>query len=111
MEATMPSYLVLYRSAVSPQDQIANATPEQAQAGMDAWTTWAEKAGPAIVDLGSPVAAVDSTSDSNGFLGGFSILQADSPDDLSAVLDGHPHTMQDGNTIESYEFLPIPGMG
>ena len=48
----MAKFLVLYRSKVSAVEQMAQSTPEQAQAGMDAWTTWAEQAGDAVVDLG-----------------------------------------------------------
>jgi hypothetical protein len=110
----MTSYLVLYRSPVSPQEQLANSTPEQAQAGMDAWTTWAGRAGDAVVDLGAPLGTAggkgSAGGQSDGYLGGFSILQADSAEALDAVLDGHPHLMQDGNSIEYYEFLAVPGM-
>jgi hypothetical protein len=110
----MTSYLVLYRSPTSPADLMANSTPEQAKAGMDAWTTWAEKAGGAIVDLGSPIAAAGTVgakaSSGDGYLGGFSILKADSTDELEQTLDGHPHLMMDGNSIEYYEFLAVPGM-
>ena len=42
-------------------------------------------------------------------IGGYSILQADSPEALAAVLDGHPHTMW-GGTIQTLEMLSMPGM-
>src|SRR6476661_6612305 len=108
-ESPMTSYLVLYRSPTSPEEQMASASPEPAQAGMDAWTAWAGKAGDGIVDLGAPVTAAGSvgakSDGGSGFLGGFSILQADSADDLGKLLDSHPHLMVEGNTIEYYEFL------
>jgi hypothetical protein len=115
MEASqMTSYLVLYRSPVSPEEQMASASPEQAQAGMEAWTAWAEKAGDAIVDLGAPVAAAGSTGAAGeagaGHLGGFSILRADSAEELDGLLESHPHLMVDGNRIEYYAFLALPGM-
>jgi hypothetical protein len=111
----MTKYLLLYRAPISPQEQMASASPEQAQAGMDEWMTWAGKAGDAIVDLGSPVAtvkAVGPVSDAGGgaFVGGFSIMEADSLDALEALLDGHPHLQMDGGWIEVHEFLAIPGM-
>jgi hypothetical protein len=114
MEAfTMAKYLVLYRSSISPQEQLAGSTPEQAQAGMDAWMTWAGKAGEAIVDLGAPLGAT-GTKGSGGsgggdYVGGFSILEADSEDALDAVLDGHPH-LEQGGTIDYFEFMAVPGM-
>ena len=52
----MPKYMVLYESTVSPGDLMEQSTPEQMQAGMDAWMAWAGKCGDALVDLGSPVA-------------------------------------------------------
>jgi hypothetical protein len=39
----MSKFLVLYRSSVSAREQMANATPEQAQAGMQAWQAWARR--------------------------------------------------------------------
>ena len=113
----MTKYLLLYRSAVSPQDQIANASPEQAQAGMEAWMTWADRAGSAVVDLGAPVAASGSVGASssagtseNAHVGGYAIMQADSADALKELLEDHPHLMLEGSSIEVFEFLELPGM-
>ena len=78
----MTKYLLLYRAAVSAQDQMANATPEQAQDGMDAWMHWAGQAGSAIVDMGSPARRSATVGDgypaSEGNIGGYSVLEADS---------------------------------
>ncbi|MBO9520536.1 MAG: hypothetical protein J7518_03280 [Nocardioidaceae bacterium] len=98
----MTKYLVLYRADVSATEQMGNASPEEAQAGMDAWMAWMGKAGDAIVDFGSPVDGGDSG------IGGYSILQADSREGLDAVLEGHPHL--EVGTIDVLEFLPVPGM-
>jgi len=77
------NFLVLYRSPVSARQQLANASSEQAQAGMQAWQAWAEKAGPAIVDLGAPV---DGESDVTGF----SSLRGDSRASVDELLADHP---------------------
>ena len=110
----MTKYLLLYRSNVSAQDQMANASPEEGQAGMDAWMSWAGRAGSAIVDMGSPVASAGSvgaaSSTDGSHIGGYSVLEADSLDVLKDLLDGHPHLMMDGATIEIHEFLALPGM-
>ena len=42
-----------------------------------------------------------------GFVGGFSIVQADSADAAKKIFDGHPHFEHPGNTIELLEHLPI----
>jgi hypothetical protein len=105
----MAKYLVLYRAKVSAAEQMSQSSPEQAQAGMQAWMEWAQKAGEAVVDLGSPLGVVEPGGDAGDPIGGYSILQADSPEALAAVLDGHPHTMW-GGTIETLAMLSVPGM-
>ena len=99
----MSKFLVLYRSSTSAQEQMASATPEQAQAGMEAWQAWAAKAGSAIVDLGAPLAG-------EGDITGFSILEADSRGQLDGLLAEHPHRHMSGASIDAYEFLALPGM-
>jgi hypothetical protein len=111
----MTKFLVLYRAPASALEQMAGATPEQAQAGMDAWMAWAGKAGDAIVDLGAPLAPAAQLGDGSPAAGpaqncGFSVLQAESTDAVTAVLDGHPHLQMPGSSIEILEFLAIPGM-
>jgi len=111
----MTKYLLLYRAPVSAQDQMANATPEQAQAGMDAWMQWAGRAGSAITDMGAPTSysgTVGATYPaSEGNIGGYSILEADSLDALKQLLDGHPHLMMgDAAGIDIHELLDMPGM-
>jgi hypothetical protein len=111
----MAKYMVLYRSPMSAEEQMASATPEQAQAGMEAWNAWGAKAGDSLVDFGSPVtqAGVVGAAGSpsgEGYIGGFSVLEADSVDSLRSLLDDHPHLMLEGATIEILEYLPTPGM-
>jgi hypothetical protein len=111
----MKKFLVLYRSTVSALEQMKNVTPEQAKAGMDAWMSWAGKAGAAIVDLGSPITSAGALTGPNQVgagdpqVAGFSILQADSQDALMALLRDHPHFMAPGASIAIFEFLPMPG--
>ena len=105
----MTKYVVLYRSGMTASEQMSSGTPDQAQAGMDAWMAWAGQAGDAIVDLGSPTSVVDPGGDSGDPIGGYSIMQADSPDALAALLDSHPHKTM-GGTIETLECLSMPGM-
>lgn len=99
----MAKFLVLYRSSTSAREQMASATPEQAQAGMEAWQAWAAKAGSAIVDLGAPLAG-------DGDISGFSILETGSRAELDGLLAEHPHRQAPGASIDAYEFLALPGM-
>ena len=105
----MTKYLVLYRSQTTAGEQMAQSTPEQAQAGMEAWMAWAQQAGDAVVDLGLPLAVVEAGGDSGDPIGGYSILQAESHEALAKVLESHPHRAM-GGTIETLEFLSMPGM-
>jgi hypothetical protein len=111
----MTKFMVLYRSAVSARDQMASATPEQAQAGMDAWMAWASKAGDAVVDLGAPLAEAaqvgpGSAGGDSAQITGFSVLQAESADAVTSILDGHPHLQMPGASIDVLEFMSLPGM-
>lgn len=98
----MTTFLVLYRAEISATDQMAQISPEEAAAGMEAWMAWFGRAGDAVVDGGSPVTGGDGT------IGGYSILQADSRAALDAVLEGHPHLAV--GTLEVLEFAAMPGM-
>jgi len=104
----MAKFLILYRAKVTAAEQMSQTDPEQAQAGMQAWMDWAQKAGDAVLDLGSPLGVVDAAGDGGDPIGGYSILQAESAAALSAVLDGHPH-LGWGGTIEILEMLSMPG--
>jgi hypothetical protein len=52
---------------------------------------------------------VNPAGDEGDPIGGYSILQANSAEALSAVLKGHPHTIW-GGTIETLEMLGMRGM-
>ncbi len=112
----MKKFLVLYKASQSGFEQMKNATPEQQKAGMDAWMTWMKKAQSFIVDMGSPLGS-SARVDKNGHaeatkndLGGYGVLQAESREALARALEGHPHFMTPGGSIEIVEIMPIPGM-
>ena len=113
----MAKYLLLYRSSRFAADQMANATPEQAQAGMEQWMSWAGRVGDAMVDMGAPtnsvgsVGAVGGGADPDSIVGGYSILEADSFEALKTLLEGHPHLQMGPEAgIEVLELLSPPGM-
>ena len=103
----MTKFLVLYRADASASEQMANATPEEQQAGMQAWMEWFGKAGEAVVDGGAPVMGGEAAAGAPAVCG-YSVLQADSRAALDTVLEGHPHTAV--GTLEVLEFVPMPGM-
>jgi hypothetical protein len=112
----MKKYLVLYRSSTPALEMMASATPEQMQAGMEDWRRWSERAGDAIVDLGSPAGAATSIGAPSGSIAdtevtGFSILQADDLPTITKLLEDHPHLKTPGkSSITAIELLSMPGM-
>lgn len=106
----MSKFMILYRAPQSARDQMANATPEQMEAGMAAWQTWSNKVGYAIQDLGSPLAHtthVGPGAASSDGVSGYSIIEAGSADEVETILDGHPHLTTPGGSIEVLELVPI----
>jgi hypothetical protein len=111
----MKKFVVLYNAPQSAQSQMAESSPEAAQEGMKAWMEWASRAGSGIVDMGQPLGAgkevsQSGTSDTNTSVGGYGILQAEDMDGALALLEGHPHLMMPGASIQVYETLDMPGM-
>jgi hypothetical protein len=111
----MSRYLVLYNSPVSAAELMASSTPEQMEAGMDAWTAWASKAGDAVIDLGTPLDSgthlePDSSGPGSSQATGYSIIQADSLDAATKLLEDHPHFQTPGGSIDVLECMSVPGM-
>jgi hypothetical protein len=91
---------------------MAKATPEQNQAVLAGWRAWSQRASGSLVELGAPLAepTVLKGSAAPGFVGGFSIVQADSAEAAKRIFDGHPHFENPGNSIELLEYLPMPSL-
>jgi hypothetical protein len=112
----MKKFLVLYKASPAEFEQAMKSTPAQQKEGMDAWNSWANKAKSQIVDMGAPLGksmrvTPGGSSPVKNDLGGFSVLQAESAEQLAASLKGHPHFMMGaGSSIEIVELMAIPGM-
>jgi len=108
-------FLVLYKSSTSASEMMASATPAQMQAGMEDWKRWSASAGEAIVDLGSPLGEASSVGGASGnadeHITGFSMLQAESRDAVTTLLEDHPHLKTPGvSSIAVLEVMSMPGM-
>ncbi len=106
----MSKFMILYRAQGSAREQMANATPEQLEAGTAAWRAWATKVGYAITDLGAPLAHtahVGPGAAGTDGVSGYSILEAGSADEVETLLDGHPHLTMPGASIEVLEVIPF----
>src|SRR5438128_8337611 len=111
----MTKYLVLYSSPMSAAEMMASSSPEERQAGMDAWMAWAQRTGNALADFGMPLGSSVHIEDGSSAPGsaevsGYSIVEADSLDAAAKMLEDHPHLHTPGGAIDVHEFLPMPGM-
>lgn len=108
----MAQYMVVYKGEAT---DMADMTPEQGAEIMAKWGAWMEKVGSGLVDIGSPFGPGSSVVD-NGSTGvpnaatGYSIVEADSMDAATALVEGHPY-LSEGNgnyAIDIYELMPVP---
>jgi hypothetical protein len=110
----MNKFLVLYRSSATAAEQMAASDPAAAQEAMGLWMAWMDKAGPAIVDggspLGDPMVLPSNGGQGDPQVGGYTILQGESMEEIAKLLDGHPHFHSPNASIEVREFLSMPGM-
>lgn len=108
----MPKYLVLYTSSDSAEETMAKATPEDQEAGMEAWAEWSRRAGNAILDLGAPLQPASTAGDAPSADGitGYSLLQTDEQAAVDVLIEEHPHLKLPGNGIQVLELFEIPGM-
>ena len=106
----MSKFMILYRAPESAGDQMANATPEQLQAGAEAWRAWASRVDYAIADLGTPLAHTThigpGPASSDGICG-YSILEAGSAEEIETILTGNPQLAMPGGSVEVLEIIPI----
>lgn len=107
----MKRFLVLYESSVPATEQM-KAPPEQMKAGFELWTNWMQKASGAMLDRGAPLASPFAVKGSApgvaGKVTGYSIVQAESRQDIDRLMEGHPHFHAPGAAIEVLEIIPVP---
>lgn len=109
----MKKFIVLYY-APQAAEQNMQANPEDMKGVMAAWMAWGQKCGAGMVDMGTPLGnamrvmpAGASKSDSQ--VVGYSVLQAESMEEATKMLEGHPHlNMSGGCSIEVHESMPLP---
>lgn len=111
----MSKFVVIYAAPESAEATMENNDPAAAADGMQAWMDWAGRAGQHLTDMGAPLGngreiSTTGTSDTAAGVGGYSILEAEDMDQALALMDGHPHLMMPGASIQVYPALDIPGM-
>jgi len=98
----MAKYLITYHGAQPPSDP---AVMEQAKA---AFGQWLQTAGSAVVDPGAPTRLVKQVSKENPVgaveIGGYSIIEAASLDEVLKMLKSHPFVGR-GGTLQVNEVM------
>lgn len=108
----MSKFIILYKGPATDMDAIPD---EKKNEVMQAWKVWMEKLGPAIADIGAPMALGSSVVDdgSEGAaaeLSGYTIIEADDMEGAKALVDGHPFLSEgQGNfAVDVFELMPVP---
>jgi hypothetical protein len=110
----MARFIVLYRAPQEVAERFATATPEQARAGVQLWTDRFTRLGPALVDPGRPLGNAKTVTRDGAAAGpteviGMTILQADTMEDVLALVQDHHHLdWSDACSITVLEEMPIP---
>lgn len=109
----MKKFIVIYRAPQSWKEGMKNASPEDMKKGMEPWMAWAERCGSGLVDMGAPLGnahkmSKDNHGPSESDVVGYSILQAESWDEVGKMMDGHPHlSWASGCEIDIYESMKM----
>jgi hypothetical protein len=100
----MSRFLVTYHGPGMPDDP---AMIEQAKA---AFVAWVGQAGDAIVDPVAPVRMVRQVASAEATppaeIGGYSIIEAETPEAAAAVLGSHPYVAR-GGTLQINQVLDV----
>ena len=103
----MGDFVLLYSGGSMPE------TEEEQAAVMKAWDAWFTEIGGALKDGGNPfapaakqVGADGSVSDAQPLHTGYTIVQADSLDEATAIAKGSP-VLQGGASITVYETFQV----
>ncbi len=112
----MPKFLIIHNADERSREFMAKFSAEEKQAGMAAWMAWKDEAEKTVkFEWGLPLQPVarvtpQGEADCDNQASGYSIIEADSKDDVVAVLKNHPHLERDGATMDVLEMIPISEM-
>lgn len=107
----MSKFIYLYRG---PATQVEAFTEEQSAEQMKAWGDWMGRVGPALVDGGAPFGARTTVADDGSSplasdQNGYSIVEADTLEAATALVDKHPFLSEGKGrfVVEVFELLPM----
>ena len=94
------------------QKMMETMSPEQQKEGMAEWGKWMEVNKAMFADIGAPagkntqVSTSGSKEESND-IGGYSIVQAESLEAVTKLLEGSPHLKMPGAKCDVMELMPM----
>ncbi|MCX6728652.1 MAG: hypothetical protein NTV39_02705 [Candidatus Saccharibacteria bacterium] len=112
----MSKYMILHNAPEPSGEFMAHSSPEDMKRGMDDWMRWKDEAEKTVkFEFGMPLQAVariytDKVTDSDNPAGGYSMIEADSKQQVIDVLRNHPHLGRMGTSIDVLEIIPMPGI-
>ena len=112
----MNRYIVLYSAPLQVAQRFAQATPEEAQKGMQLWFDWKKRIGSGLIDMGKPLGNAMRVTKSGITKGdskiiGMSILQANAMNDALEMVKNHHHLhWAEDCEIVILQEMPIPEM-
>jgi len=108
----MKKFILLYNGPATPPEDME---PEMVKAIMAKWAEWMGKVGPAMVDMGQPMANGEAVVDDGSAgtatqLSGYTIIQAEDMAGAKKLVDGHPFLSDKTGkfSVEIFELLPVP---
>jgi hypothetical protein len=112
----MSRFLILFNAPESMVEFMPRSTPEERQAGLDAWKQWKEEAEKTVkFEFGAVVTAVSQiegseVKDSQNQASNYAFAEAENKEIVTSALKNHPHLKRNGATIDVLEFLSMPGL-
>jgi hypothetical protein len=107
----MTKFMLLYRGDATPPEDM---TEEQSAEVMGQWSTWLDKHGSKLVDIGTPFGSRgaiggDGAEQQPADLHGYTIVEAENLDAAKAFCDGHPflHGVGADFAVDVFELTPI----
>ena len=108
----MSKFILLYNGPATPPEAMEAVKRD---AIMAKWAQWMEKVGPAMVDMGQPMANGEALVDDGSAgkaleLSGYSIIQADDMAAAKKLAEDHPFLSDKTGrfSVEIFELLPAP---
>jgi len=111
----MGKFLILFNAAEPMSEFMVRSTPEERQAGLEAWVKWKAEAEKTIsFEFGAVIQAVQRIEQqelikSTNQASNYAFAYAKTKDEVINVLQSHPHLKRTGATIDVLEILTIPG--